>query len=454
MRIHGVWVLTVLFASTAFPLLSAADTTPSSTPVVTDTGTYTSSTITLQTSWTSSDAESGISEYQYLIRQDSTSGAIIVPWTSTGINTSISHTGLSLLQGKRYYFGVKARNGAGLWSLVGYSNGIRVDATSPSYPGTPTEGSSSVDLDYDDNGSYTVYWTAASDAESGILAYEIQESVSFPGAWVTLTSSRTSPNYSVSGRLHWTRYFYRVRAKNGSGLWGNWSNASDGVLIDKTAPSAVTVTDDGVTTYSTTSLHATWTTSSDVESGIVEYQYRIRQDSTSGTVIVNWTSVGLSAGVTKTSLSLIVGKKYYFSVRAKNGAGLYSSIRYSDGILVQADTTPPTGTIQINSDATYTNSPTVTLALSAVDPQSGMGPGAETSFSNDGITYAAPGPYASTNTWILSSGDGEKTVYVKLKDAAGNWSTPLTDTIVLDTSSPTLEVLTPSPDSEVTGAAQ
>ena len=39
----------------------------------------------------------------------------------------------------------------------------------------------------------------------------------------------------------------------------------------------------------------------------------------------------------------------------------------------------------------------------------------------------------------LSSSAGTKTVYVQFKDAAGNWSTlPITDTIVLDTTAPTI----------------
>jgi len=134
-----------------------------------------------------------------------------------------------------------------------------------------------------------------------------------------------------------------VRAKNGAGLWGAWSATSDGILVDKTAPSAVTVTDDGATTSSTTQLHAVWTASSDAQSGIAGYEYLIRQDSTSGTILVNWTSTGTTTSVTKTGLSLVAGKTYYFGVRAKNGAGLYSTTAYSNGILVQAgDTTPPT----------------------------------------------------------------------------------------------------------------
>lgn len=451
MRIHGVWVLPFLLVSTTPSPLFAADATVPTKPIVTDDGVYTTSTSQLHAAWTSSDPESGIAEYQYLIRQDSTSGAIIVNWTSTGTTASVTRTALSLVQGKKYYFGVKAKNGAGLWSSVGYSNGIKVDTTVPSAPGQPKEGSSTTDYDYDGDGKYTVYWAAATDAESGIAAYELQERIGVTGTWTTLSSTLTSRNFTVKARLHNTQYFYQVRAKNGAGLWGPWSSTSDGILIDKTTPSAVTVTDDGATTSSTTTLHATWTASSDPESGIVDYQYHIRQDSTSGTTIVNWTSVGLATEVTRTGLSLIQGKKYYFGVQAKNGAGLYSSTRYSNGITIQAgDTIPPTGTVSINGGAAYTNSLTVTLTLSATD---NSGVVSQMQFSDDNITYTPAEPYATTKPWTLPSGDGPKTVYVKFADAASppNWSSPASDSITLDTTAPSGTITSPS-DGAVVGA--
>ncbi len=201
------------------------------TPVVTDDGAYTSSATQLRATWTSSDP-AGIVEYQYRIRRGSTSGTIIVAWTSTGTTTSVTRTSLSLLQGTTYYFQVRSRNSPNQWSSVG---------------------------------------------------------------------------------------------------------SSDGIKVDTTAPAAVpSVTDDGVTTNSTTQLRASWGAATDAESGVTEYQYLIRQDSTGGTIIVNWTSTGTTTTVTRTGLTLTVGTRYYFGVRARNGAGTLSSIRYSDGILVQA----------------------------------------------------------------------------------------------------------------------
>ena len=78
----------------------------------------------------------------------------------------------------------------------------------------------------------------------------------------------------------------------------------------------------------------------------------------------------------------------------------------------------------------------------AVDTESGMGLEAQMQFSNDGITWSDPEAYAIAKTWTLASGEGEKTVCVRYKDAAGNWSQAYNDGITLDTQAPNL-TLTP-----------
>lgn len=100
------------------------------------------------------------------------------------------------------------------------------------------------------------------------------------------------------------------------------------------------------------------------------------------------------------------------------------------------DIVPPVNcSININSGAVYTTSTSVTLTLSATDFPSGM---SQMQFSNDGTNYSAPEAYATTKSgYVLPSGDGLKTVYVKYKDISGNWSAPVSDTITLDTAPPT-----------------
>jgi glucose/arabinose dehydrogenase/chitodextrinase len=91
-----------------------------------------------------------------------------------------------------------------------------------------------------------------------------------------------------------------------------------------------------------------------------------------------------------------------------------------------------TGTVVINGGAVATNSRTVTLTLSTTDAVTQM------RFSNNGNSYSTAEAFAPTKTWTLSGGAGTKTVYAQFRDAAGNWSTAATDTIVLDTTAPNI----------------
>ena len=122
---------------------------------------------------------------------------------------------------------------------------------------------------------------------------------------------------------------------------------------------------------------------------------------------------------------------------------------------IQKDTVAPTGSIKINNDAVYINTVSVTLNLSAQDNAggSGMGTGAQMQFSNDNATWSAPENYAGAKVWNLSSGDGTKTVYVKFKDVAGNWSPSYSDMIILDTTAPQINIISPL-DNEVIKAKQ
>jgi hypothetical protein len=109
-------------------------------------------------------------------------------------------------------------------------------------------------------------------------------------------------------------------------------------------------------------------------------------------------------------------------------------------ITASTDTTPPTGSITINSNAQYTNKTQVTLTLSATDNSSGMD---KMQFSNNNSTWSTAETYATTRTWTLTSGDGTKTVYVKFSDKAGNWSQAYSDTIILDTTPPITVITSP-----------
>jgi hypothetical protein len=103
--------------------------------------------------------------------------------------------------------------------------------------------------------------------------------------------------------------------------------------------------------------------------------------------------------------------------------------------IVAGDTVAPTGSIIINNAAEYTNSVSVTLNLSAEDNAGGSGL-SQMQFSNDNAVWSTAENYSNVKQWALAAGDGNKAVYVKFKDAAGNWSNPVSDSIVLDVTAP------------------
>jgi len=121
---HGAW--SDWSVETSFVTVgSSVDSTPPNVPSVADDGASTTNTTRFHATWSSSDPESTIVEYQYAIGTSS-GGDDVVNWTSVGIATGTTATGLSLEPGQTYYVSVKAKNGQGLWSQVGSSDGINV----------------------------------------------------------------------------------------------------------------------------------------------------------------------------------------------------------------------------------------------------------------------------------------------------------------------------------------
>src|SRR3972149_704045 len=112
------------------------------------------------------------------------------------------------------------------------------------------------------------------------------------------------------------------------------------------------------------------------------------------------------------------------------------------------DTTEPVGTISINSGAASTSFTTAALTHSCTDTNGC----AQMQFSNDNTTWSTPETYAASKAWTLTTGAGIKTVYVRFKDSAGNWTaSAISDTIVLDTTAP---AATASPAGGIYNSAQ
>ncbi len=98
------------------------DTAPSVTDL--NDGKYVASGGQLSASWTGSDSQSGITEYQYAVGTAPDNVGSVVVWTSTNTTASATTVGLTLAANQMYYFGVKAKNGAGVWCDPVISDGV------------------------------------------------------------------------------------------------------------------------------------------------------------------------------------------------------------------------------------------------------------------------------------------------------------------------------------------
>ncbi len=186
----------------------------------------------------------------------------------------------------------------------------------------------------DGGATWTAQTTGVATALNAVYAVETPE----PGntsmaTWRDAAFDGVGNLYAVDNWLENLRVYSPPDGPNSS------TTKSYGVIVpttsDVTPPSVPVVTDDGAEQNSTATMHATWTASSDPESGVVEYACAISGVPTDigRGYIAGWQSVGTATEYTFTGLDLKVGT-YYFLVKAKNGAGIWSDAGVSDGIRI------------------------------------------------------------------------------------------------------------------------
>ena len=194
--------------------------------------------------------------------------------------------------------------------------------------------------------------------------------------------------------------------------------------LDSTAPAgSVTIAGGAATT--TTNTAALTLTYTGTETGL---QMRL---SNSVTALSGLAWQPFAGSVADWNLGAGNGVKEVF-VQFRDSAGNLSPV-YSDTILF--DDTDPTGSLYINGMADLTNDAGVDLFIVFNEEGSGVVQ-MRVAASEAGLTSATYVAYANPAAFTLTGADGDKTVCVQLKDAAGNESLALCDTITLDTTAP------------------
>ena len=98
------------------------------------------------------------------------------------------------------------------------------------------------------------------------------------------------------------------------------------------------------------------------------------------------------------------------------------------------DTTPPTGTVEIDGGALFTGSHNVIVSVSATDT---YGITSIHLFFYIGSTDIEVLPFQDTFPFVLEGIDGPIELFVKFEDSHGLFSEPVSDDIILDTTAPT-----------------
>jgi hypothetical protein len=178
--------------------------------------------------------------------------------------------------------------------------------------------------------------------------------------------------------------------------------------------------------YSNSTATFEWETPRDM-TGIAGYYYRIDRNPTTVPIPTasTWTE-GNNA-----SFSSLTEGLWYFHIVSVDVVGNIAKV--PTHFQIELDTTPPTGSIVVNSGDLYTTDLNVSLDIEAED----KGGVVAMRFSTDDATWGDWNPVNSTHDLELPPGDGVKTVYAQVMDVAELVSTmEISDSIILDTTPP------------------
>ncbi len=160
----------------------------------------------------------------------------MVGWTAVGNVLSVTKTGLSLTNGQKYYFSVKATDNAGLVGSATNSPGQTVDTTPPTappavYDGTTTGVETSTTTS---TTQLSANWSASTDSISGISGYQYAIGTTAGGTnvvgWTSvgnvLSVTKTGLSLNVG-----TTYYFSVKATDNAGLVGSAANSSGCTVV-------------------------------------------------------------------------------------------------------------------------------------------------------------------------------------------------------------------------------
>lgn len=266
-------------------------------------------------------------------------------------------------------------------------------------------------------GKVTVRWTTDR-LSSSYVEYKLGQSANVVGN-ESLVKSHV---VDVTGLIPGQAYQFKPISVDSYGI----KTEGQPVTLTLSAP-VKPPTISGISVLGVTANTATISWNTDVPSyGYVMYSVSGQQISSQ--------QVGPSTQNQVTLTGLMQISTYQFQVIAwdQQGRQAYSDMR--SFTTSSSDRKSPTiSNLRINGGAASTNNRTVGLELYATDDSGYV---TEMSFKDDYSNWSAWMPYNTYSSFVLSDREGQRTVYARVKDAAGNISTEVTARIELDRTAP------------------
>lgn len=243
-----------------------------------------------------------------------------------------------------------------------------------------------------------------------------------PTDWGTYEAYNSSRTWILSAGDGPKKVYMRVRDSLGNLIT---EEVFDDIRLDTVVPSGSITINNGAS-YTNNSTLSIKGTASDITSNVAGVTFSENENTFPNAWydFVNSQTYTLTLGDSTQGTRMIYAK-------FRDAAGNESTAQISDSIVY--DTTAPTGIIKVETDATSKTS--INLALDANDNITP--PILQMCFSLDDKTYSIWEPYSNVKTnFNIGTIDGNKKVYVKYRDGAGNESISTSVSVTLDRQAP------------------
>ncbi len=247
---------------------------------------------TTQINLTWADVSSSETGYQIERSLTTATGFTLVATTAANA-TTFSNTGL--IAGTRYFYRIRATNANGNSAYTAEANAT-TNLVAPSALSAVTASTTQINLT----------WVDGSSNETG---FQIERSLtSGTGFTLLATTAANAVSYSNTGLAAGTKYYYRVRAVNATGIstYTNEGSATTSLIV----PTSLLLT-----AVNTTQINLTWADGSINETG-----FQIERSLTTGTGFTLVTTTAANA-ISFSNTGLTAGTTYFYRVRAVNANG-------------------------------------------------------------------------------------------------------------------------------------